>query len=153
GRLDQPDHGTADGRLAAPGLTNEPQGLAFANAEAHVFDGTHVADRAPQETPAHRKMHGEAVDLEHRVGRGLTVRHDHLDTLDRYASTPTGGPSALPCMGGTRPDRRRLRAHNAARRRTLEEACSTAARCRGSRRGAPPQPRPGAGWPSAGSNA
>ena len=46
GRLEQAHDRAAQRRLAAAGLTHEPERLPFANREAHVVDGVHARDLA-----------------------------------------------------------------------------------------------------------
>ena len=52
GRLEQPDDAVADGRLAAPGLPDEPEHLARRDREADAVDGVHRAAAAEEVRPA-----------------------------------------------------------------------------------------------------
>ena len=56
------------GRLAAAGFADDADGLALGDRERHVVDRAHGLARAEQ-IAAHRKMLGQAVDLQQRLRR------------------------------------------------------------------------------------
>ena len=109
------DH-AGEGRLAAPRLTDQPEGLAFVDAEAHIVDGGHT--RAGAEQPAiAREVLDEMVHFNegHRQQRGLRVAGCGLQKPARIAGrggstlpparNPRRSPAAAPpCRGRTGPD-------------------------------------------------
>src|SRR3546814_248409 len=63
----QAENGTAEGRLAAAGFTDQPQGLARPEVEAHLVDGPENLQRSALEEPAaEMKMDGQILDREQR---------------------------------------------------------------------------------------
>src|SRR5262249_27309842 len=69
--LDQPEHQPAQGRLAAAGLADQPQGLAFGDGEADAVDGAHRGDLAREDAFADREVLDQVLDREDR----LSPRH------------------------------------------------------------------------------
>src|SRR5437016_1015890 len=65
-RLDQAQHGSGDGRLAAAALTDKAEGLGLAEGKADVVDRVDLAHRAAQDALLDRKMLFQVDDVEHR---------------------------------------------------------------------------------------
>ena len=61
GDVDQADDGSGDGRLAAAGLTHDPEGLALNDVEAHLRHGVHDT------LAARGKVHHEILDPQQHV--------------------------------------------------------------------------------------
>ena len=57
---------SAGRRLAAPGLADEPEGLAAADLEAHAVDGTDEAASAPEQSAADLEVFHQIRDLQER---------------------------------------------------------------------------------------
>jgi len=68
GRLRRVSRSSCGGRLAAAGLADETQGLAFRDAEADAIDGINLADGAREQALVHGKVLLESLDLEERHG-------------------------------------------------------------------------------------
>src|SRR5262249_17762024 len=63
-RLEQLDHGSAEGRLAAAGLADEPERLARAEREVDAVDGVHLADAPLGPARGDREGLGGTLDPE-----------------------------------------------------------------------------------------
>ena len=69
GRLVEPEHRPADGRLAAAGLADEAERLAALDRERHAVHGLDVTDVAVEDDPAlDREPDLEVVELDERAG-------------------------------------------------------------------------------------
>ena len=85
-RLDELQHGPTGGRLAAPGLADEAEGLARGDAEGDAADGVDDADLVPDERPAaHREVLDQVCDLQQRPGRAPGAGVDGAELGDRHA--------------------------------------------------------------------
>ena len=80
GRLDQAQYGAADGRLAAPALAHEAEGLAAAKLEARAVHGAHVAGPAAAEAAAPT---GKCIDEIRRPRGAARVRLRRGRSIDR----------------------------------------------------------------------
>ena len=84
-RLQLPGQAPGDGGLAAPGLADETEHLAFGHPQAHPVHG---AERAPV---LGAERHREVVDLDERLSHA--VRLTGQPPADQSAGRPPGAPA------------------------------------------------------------
>src|SRR6266540_2229873 len=84
GRNDEPDDRAAESRLAAPGLADEPHGLAGRDAQIDAVDRMHLPDGAFHEARVNREVLDERLDPKDLVaGRRALVEDLGLGFADR----------------------------------------------------------------------
>ena len=76
GRIDQPQHGAPDGRLAAAGFADQAERLALLDAETHIVNGLDLVHDAVQDAGAHGKVLCQMFDPHQGVVGGLVVGHE-----------------------------------------------------------------------------
>jgi len=75
-RLDKPDDGAAERRLAATALADEAERFARRDAEAHVVHRLHEFADAAEHPVLHGKMHLQVFDFEQRHAGRLKLFHE-----------------------------------------------------------------------------
>ncbi len=102
GRLDQPQHGATDCRLAAARLADQPQRLARTDREADAVDREDMAGRAPQYALLDREMLLELPHLQDRRHGRRALRRcggrpaSAMPGSEEALRAPAGGPMAGP---------------------------------------------------------
>ena len=149
GRLEQPQDGLADGRLAAAGFADQPERLALGDREAHAVDRVHFAPRAAEDAAAHGKCLGSAVTSSSAVRRPCPrrLRSCHrlrcigcsLASIRSDSSRRPNDPAPFPRAAGIRSGNARSRSRSAARTRSRRSVRKATAPCRGFRPGALPR--------------
>src|SRR3989442_6203601 len=83
---DDPQDGSADGRLAAARFADQPERLARVDVEGHVVDGVDVADGPPQDAAAHREVLDQMAHRQNRPRRRRCGRLRRLPPLTHTLS-------------------------------------------------------------------
>ena len=73
GRLDQAQHATPGGRLAAAGFADQPEGFAALDVKIDAVDGMDAAALAAEQAAFKEKFLGQIFDAEQRLTHGATV--------------------------------------------------------------------------------
>ena len=101
GRLDQPEHGSSEGRLAAAALAHQPQGLLAVHREVDVVDRAYVSHLAPKHPLAHREVFFQGPYLEQRccAAHATTPLPRPIPAPARSGRPPSGLPRWSPTRG------------------------------------------------------
>src|SRR5581483_2260535 len=90
GHVVQPHDHASEGRLAAPGLAHEPDGLARVDVQVHTVDGVDVADVLLEDDPAgNREVLLDAAKPDQRLAGRICLRCRAFAHLDAHRRAMT----------------------------------------------------------------